>query len=83
MIMIEDKGDGYDITTDMDDGDTIQALAHAVAQMHLDILPRLDTKLDMRNPDDWARAARTAGLAFGLMVETYMEKTLERQAGLQ
>lgn len=83
MIMIEDKGDGYDITTDMDDDVTIQALAHAVATVHVDILPRLDTKLEMRNPDDRARAARAAGLAFGLMVETCMEMMLERQAGLQ
>lgn len=83
MITIEDKGDEYEITTDMDDGDTIQALAHAVAQMHVDHPAQIGHKAGHAKPDDWARAARAAGLAFGLMVETCMEKTLERQAGLQ
>lgn len=83
MIMIEDKGDGYDITTDMDDNATIQALAYAVAGVHVDMLPSLETKLDMHNPDDRARAAHGSAVMFGLYVETVMEKMLERQAGLQ
>lgn len=58
MIMIEDMGDVYDIRTDMSDNDTIKALAYAVAQVHVGILPRLELKLDMRKPDDRARAAR-------------------------
>lgn len=81
MIVIDDVGDSYYFNSDMGDNETIEALAHAAAQIHLDILPRLDTGLDMSLARDRERVCNAAAAAFGAVMATIMLGMLDAKEG--
>lgn len=83
MITIRDDGDHYTMEHDMDDNDAMTALAYAVADLHVDILPKLETGLDMTNAEDRAEVCRGAAVAFGALMAAIMDKMLSGEGGLQ